>query len=510
MKNKFLQGTLILLITSLLLRGMGFVYQMLIVRFAGTEAVGLLNMSFPFYIIFVVLATSGMPVAIAKLTAGYVSQGREYQITTIMRTAFLLVAVLSLCGFAVAFFIMPEIFLLLGTEKRVAQCFLVLIPGIIIVPFCSVMRGYFQGMQQMIFPSAGQIAEQLIRVASGLFLIIWVCPRDVLSLAMALAMAAMLGELAGCLLLLFFYLYARHRQKQSETERTFPSRTVLPELLSLGLPTTFTRLTSSIDMAIEASLVPFCLIAAGYNTSQAASIYGQFSGVAVSLITIPTVLTGALGTALIPAVAEADAAGNRTALEQRCSQSVLITWMCSLPVILLIYVYGEELCLLLFHIEGLGSMMRMLSFGAVFMYLEQTLVGILQGLGRTRTVFLNNFAGSASKLIGMYYCIRILDWGSIGIAGGMVLGYGLQCLLNLTALSRIVKIHLEWNAILLPVLFSFIMLILIEQIVLMFPAHSILLLLAMVCGGLFYLLALWCSGQLSVLTGRTGIYEKNL
>ena len=198
-------------------------------------------------------------------------------------------------------------------------------------------------------------------------------------------------------------------------------------------------------MAIEASLVPFCLIAAGYNTSQAASIYGQFSGVAVSLITIPTVLTGALGTALIPAVAEADAAGNRTALEQRCSQSVLITWMCSLPVILLIYVYGEELCQLLFHIEGLGSMMRMLSFGAVFMYLEQTLVGILQGLGRTRTVFLNNFAGSASKLIGMYYCIRILDWGSIGIAGGMVLGYGLQCLLNLTALSRIVKIHLEWN-----------------------------------------------------------------
>lgn len=144
------------------------------------------------------------------------------------------------------------------------------------------------------------------------------------------------------------------------------------------------------------------------------------------------------------------------------------------------------------------------------MYLEQTLVGILQGLGRTRTVFLNNFAGSASKLIGMYYCIRILDWGSIGIAGGMVLGYGLQCLLNLTALSRIVKIHLEWNAILLPVLFSFIMLILIEQIVLMFPAYSILLLLAMVCGGLFYLLALWCSGQLSVLTGRTGTYEKNL
>lgn len=58
MKNKFLQGTVILLITSVLLRGLGFVYQILVVRYAGTESVGILNMGFPFYIILVVLATA--------------------------------------------------------------------------------------------------------------------------------------------------------------------------------------------------------------------------------------------------------------------------------------------------------------------------------------------------------------------------------------------------------------------------------------------------------------------
>lgn len=48
MKNKFLQGTVILLITSVLLRGLGFVYQILVVRYAGTESVGILNMGFLF------------------------------------------------------------------------------------------------------------------------------------------------------------------------------------------------------------------------------------------------------------------------------------------------------------------------------------------------------------------------------------------------------------------------------------------------------------------------------
>ncbi len=499
-KNKFFRGTLILLFTSVLLRGLGFVYQMLIVRFAGTEAVGLLNMSFPFYIILVVLATAGMPVAIAKLTAEYMSNGKAEQVTAMMRAAFCLVAVLSICCFLAAFWIMPYLFERMGTEERVARCFAVLIPGIIIVPFCSVMRGYFQGMQQMIYPSIGQVAEQLIRVTAGLVLILWICPRDVISLAMALAMAAMLGELGGCLLLCFFYLYSRHKEKQKHKQMRQTSITsssnMLPELLALGLPTTFTRLTSSIDMAIEASLVPFCLMNVGYNASQAAGIYGQFSGVAVSLLTIPTVLTGALATALIPAVSEADAARDTAGLEQRCSQSVAITWMFSLPVILVIYAYGEELCQILFHIEGLGAMMRMLSFGAVFMYLEQTLVGILQGLGRTRTVFINNFLGSASKLIGMYYCIRVLEWGSLGIAGGMVLGYGLQCLLNLLALSRKIRLQLGWKTILFPVLASVIMLVLIEGVTALYVGNNIVLLLTMAVGGCAYLLFLFLTGQI--------------
>lgn len=502
MKNKFLQGTMILLVTSVLLRGLGFVYQILVVRYAGTESVGILNMSYPFYIILVVLATAGMPVAIAKLTAEYVSRQRAEQIAGMMRTAFLLVAVLVLCCLAVALWGMPLLFARLETEERVRRCFSVLLPGIAIVPFTSVMRGYFQGMQQMLYPSLGQMAEQLVRVVSGLVLIVWACPHDVVSLAMGLAAAAIIGEVSGFLLLLGFYLYSRWRQRpytglqQKQTQ-------ILQALLGLGLPTTFTRLTSSVDMAIEASLVPFCLMAVGYNASQAAAVYGQFSGVAISLVTIPTVLTGALATALIPAVSEADAARQQEALEQRCRQSVSITWLFSLPVILVLYCYGEELGQILFKIYGLGEMMCLLSFGAVFMYLEQTVVGILQGLGQTRTVFINNFIGSAAKLIGMYYCIRTLGWGSNGIAGGMVLGYGLQCFLNLAMLARKVQLRLRWRELLLPVGNSLLMLAVI-QTVWRWLGYGVdgSLLLAFVAAGCGYLLLLFPTGQFAALTGR--------
>ncbi len=497
MKNKLLQGTMVLLCSSVVLRCLGFVYQILVVRIAGTESLGILNMTMPFYMLLVVVATMGMPIAITKLTAQYAASHGQAVIAQMMRTAFGLVLILSVFCLIAACVVMPEVFALLNTEQRVQQCFLVLIPGIVIVPFCSVMRGYFQGMQQMVYPSIGQIIEQLIRVFCGIGLILWVSPKDVLSLAMSLGCAAMLGEAGGCAFLAVLYLRNRRKALAGiRYSKITGSKEWLKPLLSLGLPVTGTRLTSTVDMAIEASIVPLCLIASGYTISQAASIYGQFSGVAVSLLTIPTVLTGALGTALIPAVSSAAANGQKHALQHYCQEAVSVTWAFSLPVIFVLYLYGEELGQILFHLNGLGEMMRWLSFGAVFLYLGQTVVGILQGLGMTRVVFINNFCGSAAKLIGMYYCIRTMGLGANGIACGMILGYGLQCMMNVAALAERVSMRIPWKQILLPVANSLFMVMQIQFWERIMPEGTLWFLLRLVLAAGGYLFILFCSGAL--------------
>ncbi len=503
MKNKLLQGTVVLLCSSVVLRCLGFVYQILVVRIAGTESLGILNMTMPFYMLLVVIATMGMPIAITKLAAQYAASHRQYEIAQMMRTAFLLVMVLSVLCLLSACIIMPEVFSLLHTDMRVRQCFAILIPGIVIVPFCSVMRGYFQGMQQMVYPSIGQIVEQLIRVVCGVGLILWVSPKDVLSLAMSLGAAAMLGEAGGCALLAAIYVYSRKKAFSGISHKKITGDAIwLKPLLSLGLPVTATRLTSTVDMAIEASIVPFCLIASGYTINEAASIYGQFSGVAVSLLTIPTVLTGALGTALIPAVSSAAANGRKNELQQYCWQAVSVTWAFSLPIIFVLYLYGEEFGQILFHINGLGEMMRWLSFGAVFVYLGQTVVGILQGLGMTRTVFVNNFCGSAAKLIGMYYCIRSMGLGATGIACGMILGYGLQCMMHIAALGQNVSMRIPWKQIFLPVINSLLMVIQIQFWESVMPDGTVwfFLRLCLAAGG--YLLIMLCTGELQQIIKR--------
>lgn len=500
MKNKLLQGTVVLLCSSVVLRCLGFLYQILVVRIAGTESLGILNMTMPFYMLLVVIATMGMPIAITKLTAQYVASHGHSVIGQMMRTAFLLVLALSCGCLLAACIIMPKAFSLLHTDARVSQCFVVLIPGIVIVPFCSVMRGYFQGMQQMVYPSVGQIVEQLIRVFCGIAFLLWVSPKDVLSMAMSLGAAAMLGEAGGCAFLAVMYLHSRRKAIAKLPNQSVDRKIQwMKPLLSLGIPVTATRLTSTVDMAIEASIVPFCLIASGHTINEAAAIYGQFSGVAVSLLTIPTVLTGALSTALIPAISEVAATGRKKALQQYCGRAVSVTWAFSLPIIFMLYLYGEEFGQMLFHIEGLGEMMRWLSFGAVFVYLGQTVVGILQGLGMTRTVFINNFCGSAAKLIGMYYCIRTMGLGATGIACGMILGYGLQCMMHIAALGQCVPVRIPWKQIFLPVGGSLLMVIQMQFLETVLPNGTIWFFVRLTLAAVSYLLILLITGELRQL-----------
>lgn len=64
-----MQGAFILLIAGLINRFLGFGYQIAIIRLIGPEGVGLFNIVFPVYIMMLVLASAGIPLAIAKLVA---------------------------------------------------------------------------------------------------------------------------------------------------------------------------------------------------------------------------------------------------------------------------------------------------------------------------------------------------------------------------------------------------------------------------------------------------------
>ena len=72
--NKFLKGTLILTVSSIVVKVIGSLNWIILSRVLGGEGIGLYQMGFPIYLMAITLSSAGIPVAISIITAEKLAQ----------------------------------------------------------------------------------------------------------------------------------------------------------------------------------------------------------------------------------------------------------------------------------------------------------------------------------------------------------------------------------------------------------------------------------------------------
>jgi stage V sporulation protein B len=443
-KQSFVYGAMVLFIASLCNRIIGFVYQMVVIRLIKPEGVGLFNMVYPIYIMSVVISTLGIPLAIAKLVAEEVAKGNmrgAYRIFYICLSILLITGTIVTIGLYLSTPLLMEHYF---PNPKVYYAFLALVPGIFVVSICSAFRGFFQGLQQMTPTAVTQILEQLVRVSAGLTIAYLLLPKGVEYAAIGMSLGVVLGEIIGCLTMLLIYLRSRPRQKQTGTIKPFCSS--LRSIFSLGIPVTLTRFVSTAIVSIEAIIIPQRLIVSGVSLTEATSMYGQFVGIAQTLLLTPAIITTALATALIPAVSEALSQNNLRLVQARTSEAIRLTNTAGLPCILLFLLLPHELCGLLFGYAEAGSSLAILALGGSFLYFCQTTTGILQGMGEAVRPFKNMLIASSFKIIGIYYLTSIPQIGIEGTAGVMAIYFMIYALLNYIDLKKLIAFRMHFVA----------------------------------------------------------------
>ena len=135
------------------------------------------------------------------------------------------------------------------------------------------------------------------------------------------------------------------------------------------------------------------------------------------------------------------------------------------------------------------------------MYVGQTSVGILQGLGKTRVVFINNLIGSSTKLIGIYYFVVVQGLGVNGIALGFVIGYGIQAMLDLMAILKTIEIRLSFFQVVTPIGISVVMikvLFVLQAWLIGFASADMTTLVSVAGSGITYMILLLLFKQFSL------------
>lgn len=439
--SSLLKGTLILTIAGIVVKVIGSLNWIILSRVLGGEGIGLYQMAFPIYLLALTLSTAGIPTAISIITAEKVAL-RDYRgANRVFRLSLALLAfsglLLScLVHFGAGWLIEHQII----RDARAYPAILALAPAIFLVTMLSSFRGYLQGWQMMTPTAVSQIIEQLFRVGAMLTFAAWLLPWGLEYAAGGASIGASVGAAAGLIVLIYYYvrLQRKHEtgsikdpESSTETNAGLASR-----MVKLALPVSLSSLMLPLVANLDLLIVPVRLEAAGYTVEQATELFGYLTGMAVPLINLATIITAALATSLVPAIAETQAMGNQQQIRQHTAAALRLTALVTIPAAVGIGVLAIPLATAVYHAPAAGPVVQVLAVGVYFLGIHQVTTSILQGMGHTALPLVNMGIAAVVK-VGLNWSLAALPaLGILGAGWATNADFGVAAILNLAYVYR--------------------------------------------------------------------------
>lgn len=418
-KKILVKGTLILTITSLSAKIIGFFYRIFLSRTFGEENVGLYQLIFPVYALGISLTCAGIQTAVSRSVAGNSAIGKHNQAKQILYIGMGLSVILSLI---VMILIQQNAEFIADYFLQDKRCTSMLILLSYAFPFASVhscISGYYIGLKNASIPASSQLLEQIVRVMS-VFIIYHMITSTNNAAGISIAIVGLItGEIASAGFC-FYTLRFKHKISFSLSgNRISIIQRGLSELLKLSVPLTCNRVLLNILQSIEAVSIPVQLRIYGLTTSESLSMYGVLSGMALPLILFPSAITNSIASMMLPAIAELQTSGKKKEMVQIIKKAgsfcFLLGALCCIGLLFI----GKPVGRLVFHSNLAGNFIITLAWICPFLYTNGNLISIINGLGKTNCSFLFNTVSLTIRILSVFLIIPF--WGIHGYLLGLLL-----------------------------------------------------------------------------------------
>jgi stage V sporulation protein B len=424
-------GTLLLTLTSLVSQLLGFVYRIFLSRLVGAEVLGLYQLIMPVYSVLMSITAVGLTVAASNLSARYHALGNHRAVhQTLKRCLAAFFLLFSLPALAVLLFSDPISVYLLG-DARTQLGLILLLPCILLTGVENLHKHYFYGTGNIRPPAAVETAEQLIRSAAVLTLLVLFLPQSPERTVGIIVVGMILCELFSSVTLLI--LYRRHIGPRLSGPGE-ESKALTRRIWSIALPIGCTSLLGNLMASANSVLIPQRLVAGGMEVSAAMSAFGVLFGMSLPLLYLPSAFIGAMGLILVPKLAESAALGRRREICRRIQKSLLATSVLTMPAMAFLVVLGPTIGLFLFREPTVGDHLIPLSVGVLLSCYQSILSCALNGVGRQGASARNALISGAIQLAFTFFAVERV--GLLGYVAGFLVSSGVGVLLNWWGVAR--------------------------------------------------------------------------
>lgn len=439
-KQSLIKASLILGIAGIVARFLGLFFRWPLIMLIGDEGVGYYQMSYPLYMFFVAMA-SGVPVAISKMISEKKAKGDIEGIFVILKESTILMMFLGIGTSIILFIFAKPIIQFVQWDMKSYYALLGISFAPFIISIMTIYRGFFQGLQNMTPSGISQILEQIGRVIIGVGLAILLLPKGIEYAAGGAAFGAAAGGVIGA-----SYLHEKYKKVKKEmwNKKVKSNPEVLSAILKIALPISLGTTVGTIMSLIDSILVPQKLLQAGLSSESATILYAQLTGKANVITNIPLTLSMALGTSLIPIIAENYIMRKRGELESKVQLSMKMSMLIAMPCTLGLYFLAGPIMKVIFpgKYEGI-LILKYLSISIPFIIITQTTTSIMQGIGHYIRPIINLFIGCIVKVILTFVLVPMPSINIYGAVIASVSAYLVATILNLISLKS--KLNLKLN-----------------------------------------------------------------
>lgn len=398
---------LLITVSGVLVRAMGFGIRLWVSRALGAEAVGIMELASGAHALALAPAASGLPGAVSRMTARAADETQRQRVLyagkqLARRMALVILPLFLLCA--------PWIARLLG-DARTLPSLVFYAPCVLLVGLSCVYDGACLGKRCALPPVISELGEQAARLLALLALFSLI-PRLTPAWRAALpAFAGTLGEGAG--LIIAAGMYGR----AAAFRRDAALAPIRRELWAMSLPMILNRLTHTALRALSNVMIPRRLMAAGLGVGEAMSRLGMLNGMVMPLMFLPGLLSGALAVVGGPAAARCRSAERLRALFARVLlPAAAAGGLCAAGLWLLAPWIANRL----YRLPELAPLIRALCPMAVLLPMQQALSGLAVGLGLQKQMLRHGLLGTGVTLALTYLLTPaqgILGAGIAAMAG---------------------------------------------------------------------------------------------
>lgn len=427
---------------SLLTRMLGFFFRIFLSRTIGAEALGMYQVALSIFMVLLTIVSSGFTLIISRMTAGFrVSENRKAIGSLVTSSLFVGLAVsVFLC---LVIFVFRNLFDNLFTDENCMNILIILLPSLIFSSVYSVFRGAMWGCDNYFGLCVSELLEQIVKIV--ICVLILGTGMSALQNAMSVAWSFTLSCFVSAffvMLLYFFYGGKLHR----------PTK-IYQKVIRQSAPITGVRVAGSFVQPLIALILPTQLMAIGYTSSQAMSLYGVAIGMTFPFLYLPSSLIGSLATALVPDISMAMVQNDTKHIQMRVQSSMLFALFVSFLIVPVFMTIGDKFGIFIYDNELSGTLLQYSAWIMIPMGLTNISSAILNSVGLEVKSFVNYVVGAVFMFLSILCLTRFL-----GI-NALILGMGLSSIvtasLNILMIKRKLKIKIDIKKnLLLFVLFS--------------------------------------------------------